>query len=85
MWSLEAPEGWPTPALEKRTAHSTHLCQGMGRGMSLGAVPSPSEVGHCVPNVAHGERRQGAQVPKMVQRPRSPWRPTSTYRPRGKK
>ena len=32
VWSMEAPEGWSTPALEKRTAHSTHLCQGMGRG-----------------------------------------------------
>ncbi|CAM9824219.1 unnamed protein product [Rangifer tarandus platyrhynchus] len=35
VWSMEAPEGWSTAALEKRTAHSPRLCQGMGRGMSL--------------------------------------------------
>ena len=45
VWSMEAPEGWPTPALEKRTAHSTHLCQEMGRGMFLCAVTSVSEGG----------------------------------------
>lgn len=32
VWSMEAPEGWSTPALEKKTAHSTRFCQEMGRG-----------------------------------------------------
>ena len=62
MWSMKAPEGWSTPALEKRTAHSTHLCQGMGRGHVCVQSPHCLRVGHSTPSVRCRERRQVSDV-----------------------
>ena len=59
---MKAPEGWSTPALEKRTAHSTHLCQGMGRGHVCVQSPHCLRVGHSTPCVRCRERRQVSEV-----------------------
>ena len=76
----------PCPRGEDSPAQSTHLPWENEQG-AWPCVPSPHglRVGRCAPRVGCGEGGRGQRCPLRAQRPRSPWHPTTIYRPRGKK